>query len=84
MLHEEALDAGELVFLRGQDDHVEFEVGQVGSGQFEARGVVGVFVADGAGKLVRDALLQGLDRLAVVFGLAGCVVIGRHALTSRI
>ena len=84
VLDEEALDAGELVVLRGQHDDVELEVGEVGTGQFEPGRVVGVFVADRTGELVGHALLQGLDRLAVVVGLAGGVVIGRHALTSRI
>ena len=65
------------------DDDIQLEVRQVCPGQFESRGVVGVFIANRAGELVRHALLQGLDRLAVVVGLAGGVVIGRHALTSR-
>ncbi len=48
VLHEEALDAREFVLLRGQDDDVEFEIGQVGAGELEARGVVGVLVTDRA------------------------------------
>ncbi len=47
MLHEEALDAGELVFLRGQHDDVQLQVGEVGAGQLEARGVVGILDVDG-------------------------------------
>ena len=84
VLHEEALDAGELVLLRREHDDVELQVGQVGTGQLEARGVVRVLDVYRRRELVGDALLQGLDRLAVVVGLAGGVVVGRHALNFQV
>src|SRR6478735_8603880 len=67
VLHEEAVRTGELVLLCRENDDVELEVRQVGTRQLEAR------------RLVGNALLERLDRLAVVLGLAGGVVIGGHA-----
>jgi hypothetical protein len=79
VLHEEAADARELVLLRRKDDDIELELRQIRPGQFEARGVVGVLDVDRSGGAVRDALLEGLDRLTFVLVLAGCVVVRCHA-----
>ncbi|MCU1527768.1 MAG: hypothetical protein JWP75_1531, partial [Frondihabitans sp.] len=46
VFHEEALDTGEFVGLRGQDDDVEVEIGEILPGEFEAAGVVGVINVD--------------------------------------
>jgi len=46
VLHEEAVRTGEFVFLRGQNDDIEFEVGQVRAGEFEAGRVVRIFDVD--------------------------------------
>ena len=81
VLHEEAVDAGELVRLRREHHDVEVEVGEIVSGELEAR-VVGVIDVDDTGHLVGDTLLEGLDRLGVVVGLPRCVVVGCHAHPS--
>lgn len=78
MLDQEAADAGELVGLRGQDDDIEVEVGEVLAGEFKPR-VVRIIGVDDTRHFVGNALLQSLDRVGVLIRLAGGVVVRSHA-----
>ena len=85
VVHEEAAHAGELVVLTGLDLDGQLLVGQVGTGQLERLGRLGLVLVDLAGVLVVASRLQLFDALfaLVVVVLARCVVVSRHFLLQR-
>src|SRR5690606_4240426 len=74
VLHDEAVDARELVVLRRQNHDIQLDIGQISAGKLEAGRVVGVVDVHGARQLVGYPLLERLNRLVVVVGLAWRVV----------
>ena len=83
VVHQEAAHAGELVLLRGLHLDRQLLVREVGAGQLEGLGGLGLVLVDLAGVLVVPPRLELLDALfALVFlGLARCVVVSCHVLS---
>src|SRR5699024_9790262 len=84
MPDQEALHAGELIVLFGQDANGELFVRQVGARQLEAFGYRGLVLVDLARLRLRTLSLELFDRVALdlIVLLARCVVICCHMASS--
>src|SRR5437868_12599855 len=80
VVHQEALGAGELVGLSRNHPKGEFLVRQVGAGQIERLGEIGLVDVDAARGLVGPPRLEFLKTVLVqvVIGLARAVVVRSH------
>ena len=80
VVHEEAPRARELVGLPWEHPDGELLTGEVGTGQLESLGLLGLVDVDAGGALVDATVLELLDGVLgeLVVGLARRVVVGRH------
>jgi uncharacterized protein YbjT (DUF2867 family) len=80
MFDNKTLGTGELIVLRWQNYYLKVFSDDLRN--HKRLRLVSIINVDYAGKLVWNALLDGLDRLVIVVGLSRCIVIGGHYALS--
>src|SRR5690606_6691282 len=85
VVHQEAAGAGELVGLTGQHPDAQLLAREVGTGELEPLGGLGLVLVDRTRVLLGTARLELLQRVLaeLLVGLARCVVVGRHNVLLR-